>query len=112
MGIYGPGRPRIYVPATGRGSTPPEKPGIYRIRDWHGAIIYIGETCNLRRRIREHVRSGKIAMVPGKSATVEFKVADPRSTSRTRRQHEKMKIAQHKPPLNKSRGGEGRIAAH
>lgn len=42
--------------------------------------------------------------------TFEYKEADGRSTSNTRRQHEKEKIKQHKPPLNKSKGGEGRKA--
>lgn len=42
--------------------------------------------------------------------TYEYKVADGRSTSKTRRKHEQKKIAQHKPPLNKSKGGEGRKA--
>lgn len=43
-----------------------------------------------------------------KGLTFEYKVADQRSTSTTRRVHEQQKIAQHKPPLNKSKGGEGR----
>jgi hypothetical protein len=42
--------------------------------------------------------------------TYEYKVADGRSTSNTRREHEKQKIKQHNPPLNKSKGGEGRVA--
>ncbi len=42
--------------------------------------------------------------------TFEFKEADKRSTSNTRREHEQKKIAQHKPSLNKSKGGEGRPA--
>ncbi len=42
--------------------------------------------------------------------TFEYKVADGRSTSKTRREHEQEKIKQHDPALNKSRGGEGRPA--
>lgn len=42
--------------------------------------------------------------------TFEFQTADKRSTSRTRRQIEQKKIAQHQPSLNRSHGGEGRIA--
>ncbi len=38
----------------------------------------------------------------------EYKVADGRSTSSTRREKEKKKIKQHRPLLNKSKGGEGR----
>ena len=43
--------------------------------------------------------------------TFVYKTADKRSTSKTRREHEQMKIKQHNPPLNKSKGGEGRIAS-
>lgn len=43
--------------------------------------------------------------------TFEWKEADGRSTSKTRRSHEQKKIEQHKPILNKSIGGEGRIAS-
>lgn len=42
--------------------------------------------------------------------TFEYKEADKRSTSRTRREHEQKKIKQHNPSGNKSKGGEGRIA--
>lgn len=42
--------------------------------------------------------------------TFEYKVADGRSTSYTRREHEKKKIKEHDPVLNKSKGGEGRPA--
>ena len=42
--------------------------------------------------------------------TFEYQIADQRSSSRTRREHEKKKIKQHNPPLNKSKGGEGPIA--
>jgi len=45
-----------------------------------------------------------------KGYSYEFKVADGRSTSTTRREKEKKKIKQHKPLLNKSTGGEGRKA--
>lgn len=110
MGIYKPGRPFKYVPATGTGSRPPEKPGLYRIRNAKGTIVYIGETCNLARRIREHVRSGKIPVSRRAPFSVEYQIADSRSNSCTRRLHERRKIAQHKPLLNRSKGGEGRIA--
>lgn len=42
--------------------------------------------------------------------TFEYKVADGRATSKTRREHEREKIKQHNPALNKSIGGEGRPA--
>lgn len=111
MGIYKPGRPRTYIPATGKGTIPPQKPGIYRIRSTSGEILYIGETCNLHRRMQEHIRAGKISLSRTAPSRVEYKVADGRSTSSSRRAHERMKIAKHNPSLNRSRGGEGRIAA-
>lgn len=72
--------------------------------------MYVGETNDLARRTSEHIRSGKLPSGEGCSSTIEYKVADGRSSSATRREHERQKIEQQKPPLNKSRGGEGRIA--
>lgn len=109
--IYKPGRPFKYIPATGQGSKPPELPGLYRIRDGGGRLLYIGETCSLARRIREHIRSGKISVRPGDCYYVEYQIADRRSTSKSRREHERQKIRRHRPLLNRSGGGEGRIAA-
>ena len=106
MSPYSPGRPQKYNPFTGKGHKPPKCPGEYRVRDAAGTIAYIGETNSLARRMREHMRSGKLQ--PG--CTLEFQVADGRSSSRTRRAHEQAKIAQHNPTLNRSIGGEGRIA--
>ena len=110
MSIYKPGRPAKYNPTTGVGSKPPASPGEYRIRNGEGDIVYIGETNNLNRRMGEHIRSGKLPTGSGSNSTIEYKVADASSTSATRRAHEQQKIAQHKPTLNKSRGGEGRPA--
>ncbi len=106
MSIYKPGRPNKYDPSTGRGAKPPSCPGEYRLRDSTGILCYIGETCNLNRRTKEHIRNGKLPH----GGTVEYKIADGRSTSATRREHERLKIAQHSPILNRSSGGEGRIA--
>lgn len=110
MGIYKSGRPAKFNPTTGRGNVPQHKPGEYRIRDGGGGISYIGETNDLKRRMYQHQRSGKLNIFNG--STFEYKYGDGRSTSMTRREHERTKIAQHNPPLNKSRGGEGRIAKH
>lgn len=110
MAIYKPGRPSKYNPTSGIGHKPPAKPGEYRMRDASGVITYIGETNNLARRIGEHIRSGKLPTGNGCNSTVEFKVADGRSTSRTRRGHEQHSIQKHQPTLNKSKGGEGRPA--
>ena len=62
MGIYKPGRPKKYNPATGKGEKPPAKPGEYRIRDEAGNILYIGEACNLEHRMKQHIKSGKIKL--------------------------------------------------
>lgn len=106
MGIYRPGRPQKFFPSQAASHQPPQSPGEYRIRDTSGTLTYIGETNNLHRRMGEHIRSGKLQ--PGYS--LEYQVADGRSTSRTRRAHEQAKIAQHSPTMNRSVGGEGRIA--
>ena len=45
------------------------------------------------------------------SYVFEYKEADKRSTSKTRREHERNKIEHHKPSQNKSIGGEGRKAS-
>ncbi len=106
MPIYKQGRPMKYNPTTGAGIRPPAAPGEYRLRNAQGTVLYIGETDSLVRRMGEHVRSGKLPPY----GTIEYQVADGRSTSRTRREHERLKIAQHQPELNRSRGGEGRPA--
>ena len=110
MSIYKAGRPSKYNPSTGCGHRPPTKPGEYRMRDGSGTITYIGETNNLARRTGEHIRSGKLPVEPGCGCTIEYMVADGRSTSRTRREHEQQSIAKHTPIMNKSKGGEGRPA--
>ena len=111
MGIYKRGRLRKYYPGTGVGSAPPAEPGEYRIRDGSGTIVYIGETCSISRRMKEHIRSGKLPAAQGSGYSFEYQLADKRSTSRTRRGHEASKIKEHTPELNKSRGGEGRPAS-
>lgn len=75
-----------------------------------GCITYIGETNDLARRMREHIRSGKLPTGQGCGSTLEYMVADGRSTSRTRREHEQQSIEKHHPTLNRSKGGEGRPA--
>lgn len=99
--MYKPGRPSR--------QEPPDAPGEYRWRDREtGQVDYVGETNNLHRRCLEHERSDK----PFSRDThhFEWKQADGRSTSRTRREHEAAKIRQHQPPLNQRAGGGGRRA--
>ena len=62
--------------------------------------------------MQEHLRGGKLAVPMTQGGTFEWQVADGRSTSRTRREHEREKIEQHDPYLNGSAGGEGRPARH
>ena len=106
MGIYKPGRPHKYRPDTDKGIEPPHRPGEYRIRDDQNKVIYIGESNDLKSRMYEHIHSGKLQS----GYSLEYQRADGRSSSQTRRQHEREKIAQHDPKLNRSRGGEGRKA--
>ena len=105
MGIYSSGRPKKVFVSDGL-SQLPHVAGEYRHRDAKGNITYIGETNDIRRRSQQHLRSGKLQS----DYSIEYKIADGRSTSRTRREHEQEKIKQHNPVLNKSVGGEGRIA--
>ena len=84
--------------------------GEYRMRakcEEGGAVVYSGEADKFGRRLNEHMRRGKLKDAAPGSCVVEYKEADGRSTSRTRREHERRKIAQHSPALNLSRGGEG-----
>ncbi len=103
---YSPGRPKEYRASDPLKNVPPKDPGEYRIMDKDRNIKYIGETNNLERRRKEHRRTGKLQ----NEDVFAWKTASKDSTSDTRREHERKKIKQHKPPLNKSRGGEGRKA--
>ncbi|MCR5432343.1 MAG: GIY-YIG nuclease family protein, partial [Lachnospiraceae bacterium] len=81
MAIYKPGRPYKYNPTTGEGHMPPSAPGEYRIRNRQGAITYVGETCDLRRRLYQHMHGGKLSDERNAGGTFEWKLADGRSTS-------------------------------
>ena len=101
MGMFKRGRPS--------GKSPPSRPGWYRfVEILTGLIVYVGETSNLKRRRGEQHRSGK--PISWRTHRFEWKAADGRSTSRTRREHESRKIEQSKPPLNRRGGGGGRKA--
>ena len=90
---------------------PPKASGTYRwINIATGVIDYIGETNNLARRTSEHERSD--SSISSKTHRLEWKGANPNSTSKERRTHESRKISQHNPSLNKRRGGGGRNAAN
>lgn len=99
MKTYKPGRPLKCNPKCA--------PGEYRWRNKKtGKIDYIGETINLKRRKSEHERSEK--KISSKTHDFEWKVADGRSTSNSRRKHERKKIEQHNPQHNERLGGAGR----
>jgi hypothetical protein len=99
MKTYKPGRPLK--------CEPPCAPGEYRFRNRKtGKIDYIGETNNLKRRKSEHERSEKC--ISSGTHDFEYKLAHGRSTSNSRRKHEKIKIEQHKPQHNERAGGAGR----
>ena len=49
--------PRLFRAGRPSQGAPPDKPGLYRlIRKDDGTILYIGQTSNLAKRIREHER--------------------------------------------------------
>ncbi len=99
MKTYKPGRPSK--------CDPPCVSGEYRWRNRRTQKIeYLGETNNLRRRKAEHNRSEK--PISSDIHDFEWKSADGRSTSNSRRKHEKIKIEQHNPRHNKRAGGAGR----
>lgn len=104
--MYSRGRPSRYYPHENQGSVPPQAPGEYTIYDEKQEKAYIGETNNLFRRMNEHIQNGKIKH----GNAFDFMIADGRSTSKTRREHESNMIDRHNPPLNKRGGGGGRYS--
>ena len=86
--------------------TPPKnKPGVYRITNKkNDKVKYIGETNNLARRKREHVRTGNLNP---KKERFEHQTS-PKSTTDQRRSQERTQIKRHNPPRNQRRGGGGR----
>ena len=101
---YAPGRPTEHRLSKPEKNRPPKSPGEYRIMDKDRRIKYIGETCDLNRREHEHRHTGKLK----EDDIFAWQPASDDSTSDSRRDHERKKIKQHNPPLNKSHGGEGR----
>lgn len=91
------------------GEKPPAKPGAERyVSKKTGKVVYQGETSNLRDRMAKQKRD-KMPYTRG-NYQPQYKVADGRSTSKTRRQHETRKIKQKQPRFNKRAGGGGRPA--
>ena len=101
MSMYKKGRPSR--------QDPPKTAGKYQYRNKKtGEIEYIGETANLARRMKQHEVSDN--SLSRKTHDAEWKVADGRSSSKTRRKHEQDSINKHNPKLNKRQGGGGRKA--
>lgn len=98
MGTIKRGRPSI--------GDPPHAPGIYRILNSKGKVDYIGESSDLARRKAEHF--GSYGNFSEETHTFLWQRADGRSTSRTRREHEKRLIETLSPVLNQRSGGGGR----
>lgn len=73
----------------------PSKPGSYTLKNRSGKALYVGETNNLNRRIKEHhydttKHFSKVSITPTRSKSQARKIED-------RRLH------QRKPPLNKKK---------
>ncbi len=84
----------------------PDRPGIYRfVNKVTGAVDYVGQTNNVKRRIREHKRSGNLDVA---IHNVVYGIAKANATRDalcfTERQH----IKKHSPRKNKTQGGNGR----
>lgn len=105
MGTYKPGRYTKVRP----GEKIPNKPGAERwISKKTGKVVYQGESSNVNQRIAQQKRD-KMPYTRG-NYEPQYKLADGRSTSKTRREHERRTIERHNPRFNKSGGGEGRPA--
>ncbi len=106
MKIYKPGRPReIDTFNCKERSEVPAAKGEYRILNEKKEVMYIGYTNSLKRRMHEHMRTGKLG---GENSIFAYKVADGRASRESLAGHETMKIRQHSPGLNKRAGGAGR----
>lgn len=106
MSLYEPGRPIEVKPFdTMRKKTVPHEKGEYRILDMSRNILYIGQAKDLARRMKDHIRTGKLNKNNGIFA---FKVANEDASWKSLVNHERQKIKKHDPPLNKRAGGAGR----
>ena len=105
MATYKPGPYTNVKP----GKKVPAKPGAERyVSKKTGKVVYQGETSNLRSRISRQ-KSDKMPYTRG-NYQAQYKPADGRSTSNTRRKHEKKKVQEKKPKFNLRPGGGGRKA--
>ena len=106
MRLYKSGRAKELRPLDNPDIRPPHAKGEYRILDSATKKpVYIGISKDLDRRMREHIKTGKINEQHGIFA---YKQADGRASQSRLNDHERMKIEKHKPELNQRAGGAGR----
>ena len=105
MQIYKPGRPKEHRPLDGYLGCIPKAKGEYRILSKDREVMYVGVSNNINRRVKEHIKSGKIN---SDNPIVAFKKADGRAGQSRLNDHERKKIKQHSPKLNQRAGGAGR----
>ena len=100
MGAYKPGKLYKYELKNAENDKPPSIRGDYKIYDKNGEVKYSGITNDLRRRMHEHKRSGKL----GENDCFEYRVAEGYSTPNTRSAREQEKISRRKLQQNKTKG--------
>ena len=84
----------------------PNKPGAERwVSKKTGKVVYQGESSNVNQRIAQQ-KTRQEDIHPWELREAQYKLADGRSTSKTRREHERRTIERHNPRFNKSGGGE------
>ena len=106
MHIYKSGRPTEFRPFSDKEQkNVPAKSGEYRILDSEKNVKYVGYSCNLKRRMKQHIKTGKLNE---KNCIFAFKCADGRASRSSLAEHERKKIKKHTPSLNKRAGGAGR----
>ena len=105
---YKPGRPHKYDPSKPHSLQPPALPGEYRIRNADQEITYIGIASNLNRRMKQHMKSGKMLIADKGGDTFEFQIAKAGTQFEDLCAHERNKIEKHHPKANKRAGGGGR----
>jgi len=84
----------------------PREPGVYRhVNKRTGSVLYIGQTCNLARRQREHAAAGRLNFT---THEIWYGVARKGANVNDRCTTEKRQIKKWQPSRNKSSGGNGR----
>lgn len=82
----------------------PHKSGIYSIKNKNNTIKYVGQSKDIKRRVDEHIRSGKVKK--GDKIAAQFAHGNAKKPALDRA--ESKKIKKNKPPLNKVQGTPGR----